>query len=210
VKTIDCEQGSPEWLQARAGRVTASRVADILAKVKTGESASRRDYRAQLVAEILTGLPQGDTYTSDAMRWGTEQEPMARAAYEIRAGVFVDTVGLVLHPTIDRGAASPDGLVGPSGLVEIKCPKTATHLDYIVTGVVPANYSTQIQWQLACTQRDWCDFVSYDPRLPDSYSLFVARVLRDEDKIKFMESEVKAFLSEVDSLVSSLRSRLDG
>lgn len=130
MKILDIAQGTPEWLAARAGRVTASRIPDVMAKIKTGEAATRRDYRAQIIAEILTGQPQGDTFTNEAMRWGTEQEPFARAAYEMASGFMVDQVGFVLHPTIDRAGASPDGIVDMDGLVEIKCPKTATHIQY--------------------------------------------------------------------------------
>ena len=202
---VSVPQGSPEWLEARAGKVTASRIADVLAKVKTGEAAGRRDYRAQMVAEILTGRPQESGFMNDAMRWGTEQEPYARAAYECQAGVLVDQVGMVLHPSIERGAASPDGLVDPDGLVEIKCPNTATHLDYLLDGTVPAKYQPQMLWQMACTGRDWCDFVSFDPRLPEDLQLFVVRFHRDQARIDAMEAEVRAFLVEVEETVSRLR-----
>ena len=202
---VSVPQGSPEWLEARAGKVTASRIADVLAKVKTGEAAGRRDYRAQLVAEILTGRPQESGFMTDAMRWGTEQEPYARAAYECQAGVLVDQVGMVLHPSIERGAASPDGLVDPDGLVEIKCPNTATHLDYLLDGTVPAKYQPQMLWQMACTGRDWCDFVSFDPRLPEDLQLFVVRFQRDQARIEAMEAEVQVFLAEVEETVSRLR-----
>lgn len=205
--TLNLEQGTPEWKAARAGKVTASRVADVMAKIKTGEAAARRDYKAQLVAEILTGTPQDDAFTNDAMRWGTEQEPFARAAYETTRGVLVDQVGLVIHPTIERGAASPDGIVDPDGLVEIKCPKTATHLSYLMAGTVPSQYQPQMLWQMACTDARWCDFVSFDPRLPEDLQLFVVRFNRDQARIDEMEAEVKAFLAEVDATLTRLRSR---
>lgn len=208
--TLQLEQGTPEWKAARAGKVTASKVADVMAKIKTGESAARRDYRAQIVAEILTGTPQDDTFTNDAMRWGTEQEPFARAAYETTRGVLVDQVGLVIHPTIERGAASPDGLVNPDGLVEIKCPKTATHLSYLMAGTVPSQYQPQMLWQMACTDARWCDFVSFDPRLPEDLQLFVVRFNRDEPRIEEMEEEVERFLAEVDATLASLRNRERG
>jgi len=207
MKILDIPQGTPEWLAARAGHVTASRINDLMAKIKTGEAAARRDYKAQIVAEILTGTPQGDTFTNDAMRWGTETEPFARAAYETRAGVLVDEVGFVLHPTIERGGASPDGLVGEDGLTELKCPKTATHLTYLLDGVVPGQYQNQMLWQMACTERTWCDFASFDPRLPEDMQLFVVRFARDDVRIKAIEAEVNAFLSEVDDIVSRLRNR---
>ena len=206
MRILQFEQGTPEWLAARAGRVTASRIPDVMAKIKTGEAATRRDYRAQIIAEILTGQPQGDTFTNEAMRWGTEQEPFARAAYEMASGFMVDQVGFVLHPTIDRAGASPDGIVDMDGLVEIKCPKTATHLQYVLDKAVPTQYQPQMLWQMACTGAAWCDFVSFDPRLPDDLQLFVVRFNRDQARIDAMEAEVIAFLAEVDETLSRLRS----
>lgn len=207
MKILELEQGTPEWKAARAGKVTASKIADVMAKIKTGEAASRRDYRAQIVAEILTGTPQDDIFINDAMRWGTEQEPFARAAYETTRGVLVDQVGLVIHPAIERGAASPDGLVDPDGLVEIKCPKTATHLSYLMANEVPSQYQPQMLWQMSCTGAQWCDFVSFDPRLPEDLQLFVIRFKRDQARIDAMEAEVLAFLAEVDATLGSLRNR---
>jgi len=204
VNILTFEQGSIEWKQARAGKVTASRVADVMAKVKTGESASRRNLKAQLVAEILTNTPQDSTFTNAAMQWGTDQEPFARAAYEVAKHVMVDQVGMVLHPTLDRCAASPDGLVGDDGLVEIKCPNTATHLDYLLAGTVPKDYQPQMLWQMACTGARWCDFVSFDPRLPEHLQLFIKRFERDQARIDEMEAEVTAFLSEVDAIIQKL------
>ena len=206
MKILEIAQGTPEWLAARAGRVTASRIPDVMAKIKTGEAAARKDYRAQIIAEILTGQPQGDTFINEAMSWGTEQEPFARAAYEIAKGFMVDQVGFVLHPTIDRAGASPDGLVDMDGLVEIKCPKTATHLQYKLDKVVPTQYQPQMLWQMACTGAAWCDFVSFDPRLPEDLQLFVVRFNRDQARIDAMEAEVTAFLAEVDETLSRLRS----
>lgn len=206
MKILELAQGTPEWLAARAGRVTASRIPDVMAKIKTGEAAARRDYRAQIIAEILTGQPQGDTFTNEAMRWGTEQEPFARASYEMAGGFMVDQVGFVLHPTIDRAGASPDGIVDMDGLVEIKCPKTATHIQYRLDKVVPTQYQPQMLWQMACTGAAWCDFVSFDPRLPDDLQLFVVRFNRDQARIDAMEAEVVAFLAEVDETLSRLRS----
>lgn len=204
MKILDFPQGSDEWLSARAGKVTASRIADVMAKIKTGEAAARRDYKAQIVAEILTGRPQESGFINDEMRWGTEQEPFARAAYEVAFDTMVDQVGLVLHPRIERAAASPDGLAG-DGLLEVKCPKTATHLQYVLDGVVPAKYQPQMLWQMACAERDWCDFVSFDPRLPVELQLFRARFERDNARIKEMEAETLAFLAEVDELLGKLR-----
>lgn len=206
MKIIDFPQGSAEWLASRAGKVTASRISDVLAKIKSGESAARKDYRAQIVAEILTGRPQESSFMNDEMRWGNEQEPFARAAYEVSSDLLVDQVGLVLHPEIDRAAASPDGLAG-DGLVEIKCPKTATHLEYLLSGVTPSKYENQMLWQMACTEREWCDFVSFDPRLPQDLQLFKVRFSRDDKRVKEMETEVRKFLDEVDETLEKLNNR---
>lgn len=204
---INVEQGTQEWLDARAGKVTASKIHCIMAEVKKGESAERRNYRAQLVAEILTGKSQEDGYTSGPMQWGIEQEPFARVEYEILKGVMVDRVGLVIHPAIERGAASPDGLVGPDGLVEIKCPNTATHLDYLTSEDIPLKYIQQMQWQMACTGRQWCDFVSFDPRLPEDYRLWIVRYSRRPAIIQEIETKVQAFLGEVDQTIENLRAK---
>lgn len=198
------EQGSPEWFAARAGKVTASRVADVIAKTKTGYGASRANYAAQLVAERLTGrVEQG--FTNAAMQWGTDQEPFAREAYEYQAGIFVDQVGFIDHPTIAMTGASPDGLIGADGMVEIKCPNTATHIETLLSGKIPAKYQTQMAWQMACAGRAWCDFVSFDPRLPSHMSLFVQRYDRDDALIAELEREVSLFLAEVESTVSALQ-----
>jgi putative phage-type endonuclease len=206
VKVIDFPQGSADWLASRAGRVTASRVSAVMAKIKSGEAAARADYRAQIVAEILTGKPQDSVFTNEDMKWGNEQEPFARGAYEVAKSLLVDQVGLVLHPDIDRAAASPDGLAG-DGLLEIKCPKTATHLQYLMAGEVPSKYQDQMLWQMACTERPWCDFVSFDPRLPQDLQLFVVRFNRDADRIKEMETAVRKFLAEVDEVIEKLTQR---
>ena len=197
------EQRTEEWFKARLGKVTASRVADVIAKTKTGYSASRENYMAQLVVERMTNT-QAESFTNAVMQWGTDQEPFARAAYEIQQNVLVDETGLVNHPTIEMAGASPDGLVGEDGLVEIKCPNTATHIDTLLTQTVPGKYITQMQFQMACTGRQWCDFVSFDPRMPAKAQLFVKRVQRDEAFIKEMESEIKKFLAEVSAKVEQL------
>lgn len=195
-------QGTPEWLAERAGKVTASMVSAVLAKPET---AGFRDYQAQLVAEILTGKPQGSDYTNAAMQFGTEMEPLARSAYEAETGFSVDEVGFCQHPTINRAGASPDGLVGNSGLVEIKCPKVATHLAYLLAGVVPAGYKNQMMWQMACSGRDWCDFASFRPDLPEHLQLFVIRFKRDPARILELETAVVAFLDTVDKMLSQLK-----
>lgn len=197
------EQRTEDWFAARLGKVTASRVADVIAKTKTGYSASRDNYMAQLVVERLTNT-QAETFTNAAMQWGTDQEPFARAAYEVSQNVMVEETGLVDHPTIPMAGASPDGLIGEDGLVEIKCPNTATHIDTLLTQTVPGKYITQMQFQMACTGRQWCDFVSFDPRMPAKAQLFVKRVMRDEVFIKEMETEIKKFLAEVTGKVEQL------
>jgi putative phage-type endonuclease len=202
--TVNLEQGSQEWLLARCGKVTASRVADIMAKTKSGYSASRGNYMAELVCERLTGVPT-DTFKSAAMEWGTAQEPHARAAYEAVGGVLVEEVGFVPHPSIPDAGASPDGLVGSVGLVEIKCPYTATHIETLLSGKVPDRYNTQMQWQMACTGRTWCDYVSYDPRMPENMRLFLARVFRDQSAILAMETEVLTFIHELTDKVAALK-----
>jgi len=195
-------QGTPEWLAERAGKVTASMISAVLMKPET---AGFRDYQAQLVAEILTGKPQGSDYTNAAMQFGTEMEPLARSAYEAETGFSVDEVGFCLHPTIKRAGASPDGLVGNSGLVEIKCPKVATHLAYLIADVVPAAYKNQMMWQMACKGRDWCDFVSFRPDLPEHLQLFIIRFKRDPARIIELETAVVAFLDSVDKMLSQLK-----
>ena len=195
-------QGSQEWLAERAGKVTASMVSAVLAKPET---AGFRDYQAQLVAEILTGKPQGSDYINAAMAFGTEMEPLARSAYVAETGFSVDEVGFCQHPTINRAGASPDGLVGNSGLVEIKCPKVATHLAYLIAGVVPVGYKNQMMWQMACSKRDWCDFASFRPDLPEHLQLFIIRYKRDPARIIELETAVIAFLDSVDKMLSQLK-----
>lgn len=199
-------QGSDEWKQARLGRVTASRVADVIAKTKSGYSASRANYMAELIAERLTGVP-ADKYTNAAMAWGTATEDEARAAYEFRSGVVVETVGFLAHPSLAMCGASPDGLVGDDGLVEIKCPNTATHIDTLLNGSIPAKYVTQMLWQMECAGRAWCDFVSYDPRLPGAMSLFVKRLERDDERLSEITKEVEAFLGELADKEAQLRAK---
>lgn len=199
------DQRSPEWYAARLGKVTASRVADIIAKTKTGYSTSRANYMAELVAERLSGK-SGDSYSNAAMQWGTEQEPNARAAYESAKGVLVQEVGFVPHPTIGDAGASPDGLIDNVGLIEIKCPFTATHIDFLTTDAIPDKYITQMQWQMACTGRLWCDYASYDPRLPERMQLKIKRVPRDPFIISNLEMEVTQFLLDLTAKITKLKS----
>ena len=202
----DCmEQRTEEWFSARLGKVTASRVADVLAKIKSGESASRKNYKMELVVQRLTGKPQ-ESFTNAAMEWGTEQEPFARMAYEAHTGTFVKEEGFVDHPTIEGFGCSPDGIVG-EGLIEIKCPNTANHIETVLENKAPSKYIPQMQCQMACTGAKWCDFVSFDPRVPEDLQLFVVRVERDQEYIDAMEVEVKQFLSEVLDLFNQLKAR---
>ena len=202
----DCmEQRTEEWFAARLGKVTASRVADVLAKIKSGESASRKNYKMELVVQRLTGK-QGESFTNAAMEWGTEQEPFARMAYEAHTGTFVKEEGFVDHPTIEGFGCSPDGIVG-EGLIEIKAPNTANHIETVLENKAPSKYIPQMQCQMACTGAKWCDFVSFDPRVPDDLQLFVVRVERDQEYIDAMEVEVKQFLSEVLDLFNQLKAR---
>ena len=197
------DQGSEEWFAIRIGKVTASRVADIIAKTKSGYSTSRDNYMAQLVCERLTNQ-KGESFTNAAMQHGTETEPLDRAAYEALKDVLVDEVGFVPHPSIKMAGASPDGFVGQDGLIEIKCPNTATHIDTLLSESVPTKYFTQMQFQLACTGREWCDFVSFDNRLPEELQLFVKRVPRDDVYIRLIEAEIVQFIAELDDKINKL------
>ena len=197
------EQRTDEWFAQRAGKVTASSVYKVMAKTKTGYSADRDKYKAQLVIERLTGKP-AKSYSNAAMEWGVQTEAEARAAYEARMGVFVTEVGFVPHPTIEMCGASPDGVVG-EGLVEIKCPETATMIDQLLTKKIPSEYMKQMQLQMKCADKKWCDFVVYDPRMPESMQMFVSRVPRDDTFIAEMEAEIVKFLAEVDSTVAKLK-----
>jgi putative phage-type endonuclease len=197
------EQRTEEWFAARCGKVTASRVADIIAKTKTGYSASRENYLAQLVCERMTSKP-AESYSNAAMQWGTDQEPFARAAYEANKDVLVEEVGFAIHPTIKDAGASPDGLVGEFGLVEIKCPNTATHIQTLLDQKVPEKYIVQMQWQMACTGRQWCDFASFDPRMEEGLQLFIKRVEYHPLYVAELEKEVINFLMDVEDKIRKL------
>ena len=201
--TEQIEQRSDAWFSARLGKVTASRVADVIAKTKSGYSTSRDNYMAQLVCERLTGQ-QGESFTNAAMQWGTETEPLARSAYEAYADLMVEEIAFVQHPKIEMAGASPDGLVGLFGMLEIKCPNTATHIEALLTETVPTKYITQMQWQMACAQRQWCDYVSFDPRIRQDLQLFVKRVKFDATYVAMLEEEVIKFLKELDIKVNKL------
>lgn len=199
------EQRTEEWFAARCGKVTASRIADALAKTKTGWGASRANYAAQLVCERLTGTPT-EGFQNDAMRFGTENEPFARAAYEFRTDNTVELVGFIDHPAIAMSGASPDGLVGDDGMIEIKVPNSATHIDTLLSQTIPQKYQFQMAWQMACKpDRRWCDYVSFDPRLPEEMRLFVKRFPRDDVQIKTLETDIEVFLAEIDDTLKQLR-----
>jgi putative phage-type endonuclease len=195
-------QGTESWHQDRLGKVTASRVSDVMAKTKSGYSTSRTNYMAQLVCERMTGQRE-DGFTSAAMNWGTEHELLARALYELTTGNTVTEVGFIDHPEIEMAGASPDGTVGLFGLVEIKCPNTATHIETLLTRQIDAKYIAQMQFQMACTGRQWCDFVSYDPRIGE-LELCVIRVDFDPEFVTNMETEIRQFLSELNSKIEKL------
>lgn len=191
------------WVQARLGKVTASRVADVIAKTKTGWSAKRESYMIELMAERFTGM-RAEPFLSAAMLWGVETEHAAREAYQRFADAPVQKVWFIEHPYIPMAGASPDGLVGDEGLLEIKCPNTATHVHTLLSRTVPEKHVAQMQWQLACTERKWCDFVSFDPRMPDGLRLAVIRTHRVPEIIEQMEALVIQFLRELDAAIERI------
>ena len=196
-------QGTEAWHQQRMGKATASRISDIVAKTKTGYSTSRANYMAQLVVERMTNQV-AESYSNAAMEWGIENEEFARAAYEAKIGNMVDQVGAIDHPRIAMSAASPDGLVGDDGCLEIKCPNTATHIETLLGDEPAKKYYDQMQWQMVCANRSWCDFVSFDPRMPAHLQLFVKRIERSDLYIAELEKEVVQFLVEVEDKVNKL------
>lgn len=200
------EQRSEAWFSERLGKVTASCIYKVMAKTKTGYGADRTNYHAQLVTERLTGTV-ADSYSNAAMLWGIETEAQARAAYEFTQGAEVTEIAFVPHPSIEMAGASPDGLVGGIGLVEFKCPNSATHIATLTGAGIDRKYHLQMQWQMACTERQWCDFASFDPRLPLEMQLHVERIQRDDALIEEIEGEVCKFLAEVDETVADLRAR---
>lgn len=197
------DQRTDGWLTDRCGRVTASAIYKVMAKTKTGYGADRANYHAQLVAERLTGVP-ADSFTNAAMQWGVDTEEQARAMYSLEVGESVIETGFHPHPSILFSGASPDGLVGEMGLVEIKCPNTATHIATLTGASIDRKYLLQMQWQMECTGRDWCDFASFDPRLPDEMQLHIRRVERDEALLAEIREEVTKFLTEVADTVELL------
>lgn len=201
---IKAEQRTPEWYAARLGKATASRFSDIMARTRTGYSASRKNYMAELVTERLTNQ-SSDSFTSSAMQWGIDNEPLARLEYELTTGNETKETGLWIHDTLDAGA-SPDGFVNSDGLLEIKCPNTATHIETLQTKKIPRQYIAQVQGQLWITNKKWCDFVSFDPRLPQNAQMVIIRAERDEGFIEELEQEIKQFLTEVKQQVKFVES----
>ena len=191
-------QNTPEWLVCRKGRITASRCDALVRRLKNGNySADRTNYLWELVVEHLSGRAT-DRYVTQEMEWGIEQQPFAEAAYEMKTGVTVEPIGLVVHPEMDYFAASPDGLLDDDGLIEIKCPTTRTHLEWLKAGDIPEEYIPQMTAQMACMpERQYCDFVSFDPRLPFGMQLFIRRYHRDKERIAQMEQEVAKFSGEL-------------
>lgn len=204
----EIEQLSDEWFAIRRGKVTASRLSDVTAKTRSGWGASRANYAAELIAERLTGVTV-DRFRNAAMQHGVDTEPEARAAYEFMSGNTVTEIGFIDHPTIQMTGASPDGMVGDDGMLEIKCPQTATHIDTLLKGNIAERYILQMQWQMACAGRQWCDFVSYDPRMPVSMQLFIKRVKRNDEQIKGLERAVTEFLAEISVTVSELQQKYE-
>lgn len=198
------EQRTEEWFAARMGKVTASRIGDLRKRTKTGWGASRQTYMADLIVERLTGIhvPSG---TGAARRWGTDVEPEAKIAYEFYRDAEIGEVAFIPHPTIADAGASPDGLIGEDGLVEFKCPTIGTHLETLETKIIDPDYVQQMQWQMACTGRQWCDFASYDPRFPEALKLYVERVQRDDEMITEIEKDVVDFLEELRTRADRLR-----
>lgn len=201
------EQRSEEWFDARRGKVTASRIGDILATIRNGNwAASRRNYAAELVTERLTGKT-AENFVSDHMQYAIEQEPVARAAYEASTGLKVVEDGFTPHPRLPLSGASPDGLVGDDGLIEIKCFNTANQIEILLKGEVEEKYRLQMVWQMACTGRKWCDFVSFEPNLPPEMQLFIKRFERNDKEIYHLENEVEIFLNEVEQTVNALQKK---
>lgn len=193
------EQGTDEWLEQRLGKVTASRIADVMAKGRgNAPSATRLSYMTQLLAERLTGLTQG-SFTNAAIEHGTETEPQARAQFTLRTGITVEEVGFINHPSLAMAGASPDGLIDDDGLIEIKCPNTVTHLKAIEGAPIDRKYLLQMHWQMICAERKWCQFVSFDPRMPDRWAMHQTRVDYDAELGEEITTAVHAFLAELDA-----------
>ena len=201
------EQGTVEWMQQRCGKVTASKISDVVAKTKSGWAASRANYMAQLLTERLTGVKE-EGYTNAAMQWGIETEPQAVDTYMFLTDNEAEKVGFIDHPSIEMSGASPDRIISDNGLLEVKCPNTATHINTLLKEKVEGKYYDQMQWQIECTGRDWCDFVSFDPRLPEEYQLFVKRINRDQERIDYLRNGVITFNSELNEMILELKDKI--
>lgn len=201
------EQGSQQWFEARYGNASASRIKDIIAKTKSGYSASRENYMTDLVLERFGVFPE--QLDTAPIRWGNEQEPFARAMYEVNENTMVQECGFILHPNIEKSGASPDGLIGDDGVLEIKCPNTKTHFEYLLAGIPPTQYVPQMAWQIICTGRKWADFVSYDPRAPEGLQYFKVRYTIEPSYLEMLENEVKVFLIEVEAKYQQLKTKLN-
>ena len=198
------QQRSVEWFTQKLGKVGASSISDIMARTKSGPAATRKNYMMKLLCERLTGKRE-EGFNSAAMQRGTELEPIARSAYEVDRGVMVQEVGFIPCPGIPMAGASPDGLVGDDGLVEIKCPNTAQHVEFIRTGKIDSGYEWQMLMQMVCTGRKWCDFVSFDDRLPEPLQYRCKRFDFDAARAAEMLAEIKSFIAELDALEAEMR-----
>lgn len=208
-RIVHCRQGSIEWFEARCGRVTGSDVAQALAIAKIGankggDTEARKGYKASIISELLTGEPDMEGYVTGPMNRGSDEEPLARAAYEVATDLDVKNIGFVIHPTIERAGSSPDGLVGTDGCLELKAPKSKTHIKYMLSGELPDEYEPQVMFELATTEREWCDFVSYDSRMPSGLQIFCKRIYRNEPRITEINNGVIRFLEEVDEVIYRL------
>ncbi len=202
------EQRTPAWLTLRAGKLTGSAAKDLLAKVKSGEAAARRDLRYKLVAERLSGCSQEDGYVNAAMQWGIDKEAEAVRMYESLTGAMVEPIGFCEHDTLPVGT-SPDGFVGDDGILSIKAPKTATHISYLRSGVEPPEHAPQNTHELWLTKRAWVDFFSYDPRLPEGLQVFLCRVTRTPAQLGAYDAEIHAFLGELEAELQAIRTMAD-
>lgn len=198
------EQRTDDWFAARLGKITASRIADILQVAGKPETAKRRNYRTELICERLTGV-RSESYTNEAMQRGIDLEPVARSVFEMYKLVTVVEVGFIDHPSIPMAGASPDGLIGDDAIIEIKCPQPNTHVETLMDGKVPTKYIPQIQWQLACTGRKVCYFTSYCPEMGNNLELAVFTVPRDDTYIKMLETEVERFNNEIETYLEQLK-----
>lgn len=198
------EQRTDEWFKARLGKVTASKISDVLAKIRSGEAAVRRNYKMQLATERLTGQ-KTDSYINQAMQDGIDREDTAREIFEIVRDIKVEQVGFIDHPTIKMAGASPDGLLPDNGVLEIKCPVETTHTTNLLERKLPSRYVSQVQWQMACTGAEYANFVSYNPNFEPKLQLIYLDVERDNEYIEMLEEEVSTFLTEVDDIINILR-----